>query len=92
MKARAVICRFCGKPGRETDGDVAPGVCPACLDARMEAATERLGRLVATLPLEEVVAQQFRHLCDEVGLTPEAARLFLQTALDLAFVGGALAP
>jgi hypothetical protein len=34
-KGKAVTCRQCGKPGRETPDDPAPGLCPACLDAAL---------------------------------------------------------
>ncbi len=66
----ATTCRFCGAEGLEDDDDVAPGVCPTCLDQRMGAALRVFEqndaydltdacRLIREAGVSEAAAQEF---------------------------------
>ena len=58
-------CRFCGDIGHESPSDPAPGVCPVCLDKRMDAALK-----------EQIATGNWAGLFDRlvaVGLTKDAA-------------------
>ncbi len=65
-------CRFCGAVDLESPDDVAPGICPTCLDQRMAAALDELTPITT-------LAEQY-NLLRRVGLTDEAARGFLLAA------------
>jgi hypothetical protein len=74
------VCRFCGAKGLEDPAiDPAPGVCPACLEARMTAAVDALDRYADGRTRAEIAAEGVR-LLEKVGMTPAAARAFIRSA------------
>lgn len=78
--SRLAVCRFCGARGREEESDVAPGVCPSCLDERMARATEHFAANTARLGLGEALRRAHAEFVG-FGMTEEASRAFLAQAL-----------
>lgn len=75
-RPHAVTCRVCGARGLEPDDDIAPGLCPRCLDAAMARLTVQfIGLLEMLGPAAAVRAMRSRMVA--AGLTPLAAGRFL---------------
>jgi hypothetical protein len=79
--SRLAVCRRCGRIGLEDPDDVAPGVCPRCLDALMAALTAKLALYVQIAPSLEEALERIRPEMLRAGLTPAAADRFLARAL-----------
>ena len=78
---RVVTCADCGARGREEPFDPMPGVCPACMDARLlPVAAGLTADVEAHAP--DTLARHYRRL-REAGMLPAAASLDVRTLAEV---------
>jgi len=83
VSRRLATCRVCLAQGYEEPDDVAPGICPPCLERTMARLTVEFDDLCRTQGLA-VALGRIRDEMVVSGLTPEAAESFLGVAVVLA--------
>lgn len=78
-----VRCRGCGAQGLEEDTDVCPGLCPACLDVRLDMASTRFATVVKRDGIGAGLASAYTEMVG-FGMTDAAAKDLLAEAVVMA--------